>query len=215
MENVINENNSIENNEELKNFEFKNRDSEHPERRLIKIINRSNDEILADIIRVDEEGVNEQGTEISAEIFENFQQKINDAHFKASQALATVGEASDLDVIEGQTKFNKNLLTNNEGKMCLRNYVVIGENTKILKANDGSIVIAFPINNGNEEILKIKKVSENGSNSYEITADDKNVKINGVSFVNNTLSANSASIRTITSETTFTGNVYVPDVTIS
>lgn len=203
----------MENNEELQDFEFKNRQSLYPNRRLIKIVHKTNDEILADIVRADESS--EEGTEINAEVFDNFQKKINDALLKASQALATAGKAADIDVLEGQTRFNKNMLTNGEGVVCLRDYVVIGENTKILKDSEGAIVIAFPTDNGNEEIFKIKKVSQDGIDSYEITADQKAIKVNGVSFVDNTMMVNSASINTVTSNITFSGNVNVPDVTIS
>jgi len=202
----------MENNEELQDFEFKNRQSLYPNRRLIKIIHKSNDEILADIVRADESS--ESGTEINAEVFDNFQKKINKACSNASQALATAGESSNLNVLEGQTKFNKNLNTNSEGEVCLRDYVIIGENIKVFKGSENTVVIGFPTENDNENIFKIKKVSQDGNDVYEITADQNAIKVNGVSFLDNTITANSAVINQINSDITFSGSVSVPDVDI-
>ena len=98
------------------NTDFTNRESQFPNRRIIKIISQTPNEIIADIER-DEGNVSNNGTKINAEQFQNIETKLNNLQTQVTNKQGTLVEINELpqDYIEfesdPQTQIN-NILNN-------------------------------------------------------------------------------------------------------
>ncbi len=73
---------------EVKNFEFKNRICDYPNRKKIKILKQDANELTAEIEDV-EGNVTQEGTAIDAKLFDEFYKDINDA-IQASNSAETI-----------------------------------------------------------------------------------------------------------------------------
>ena len=77
------------------NTDFTNRESQFPNRRIIKIISQTPNEIIADIER-DEGNVSNNGTKINAEQFQNIETKLNNLQTQVTNKQGTIVKINEV-----------------------------------------------------------------------------------------------------------------------
>lgn len=148
--------------------EFKDRISENPNRRKIKIVSQTADEIIADIEYAD--NASQEGTPVNAAKLNEIRTAVTNAENNSSQALTTASGASatagDADVKAGQA------LTNSQN-------AVTTANNAYSKADEALTQVVN---------MQGTKVKVNGSIVSEFDADTK-VDVNTYSALSNKVSA--------------------------
>lgn len=148
--------------------EFKDRISENPNRRKIKIVSQTADEIIADIEYAD--NASQEGTPVNAAKLNEIRTAVTNAENNSSQALTTASGASatagDADAKAGQA------LTNSQN-------AVTTANSAYSKADEALTQVVN---------MQGTKVKVNGSIVSEFDADTK-VDVNTYSALSNRVSA--------------------------
>lgn len=152
--------------------EFKDRIAQYPNRRKLKIVTQTDNEIVADIELADE--ASQQGTPITAAVLNEMNNEINANKVNSTTALSTANEAkalaeeaknsvlqdegtkvlvggvsqpswdadSKLDKNQGTINANKTMIVGTNGEITPSNYIYIG-NIKVYQDPEG-LAFEFP-----------------------------------------------------------------------
>ncbi len=107
--------------EENNNFRFKNRKSEFPNRKKITILKQNANEIIADI-EADEGTVEEAGTALDAQLFEEFYKEIDNAVQTSESAEQTANGAKEFaEYAKGRVDYLDDKIAQTKGTVVLIN----------------------------------------------------------------------------------------------
>ena len=152
---------------------FKDRQGTNLNRKRISIVSQTPNEIIADIVRAD--NPTEEGTEINAATFNQFQNEINDANEKSNQAETIASTANGLSSEAKTIAINANQIANNAlttaGNASTKADTAINTANSAVNTASGAVTTANEALSNSEDAVSISSDASDKSDTAVATAN--------------------------------------------